>query len=118
MNGQVAELDDKSFRNTIIDYKKGEHAKFLIERNTIIEFYMRTCPHCIGMAPIYQEAAENFPDIDFFRVDVNAYSEIADIFKIEGTPTFILLPLKGEPTQAVGQMSLENLSDALKEVFK
>lgn len=114
----IKSLDDKSFKADIINYEKGPDAPYEIKRNSVIEFYLTTCPHCIAMAPIVETASEEFPDIDFYKVEASEHPELAALYNIKGTPTFILIPLKGAPKMAMGQMPLAEFANLLKETFK
>ena len=116
MSKEVSELNDRSFKEYIIDYD-AEEPVYKIQRDSIIEFYMSTCPHCINMAPVYVEASEEFPDVNFYRIDINKYPEVAEVYNVQGTPTFIMLPLKGDAYQAVGEMTLNDFTNILKETF-
>ncbi|MEG0948148.1 MAG: thioredoxin family protein [Bacteroidales bacterium] len=114
----IKSLDDKSFKADIIDYEKGPDAPYEIKRNSIIEFYLTSCPHCQAMWPTVEAAAEEFPDIDFYKVEVSEHPELAALYNVRGTPTFILIPLKGKPKMSVGEMPLAEFSKLIKESFK
>ncbi|MEG1616493.1 MAG: thioredoxin family protein [Bacteroidales bacterium] len=114
----IQSLDDKSFRELIIDYTKGAEAKYEVKKNSIIEFYLTTCPHCQAMWPIVEEAAKEFPDVNFYKIEVSEHPELAALYKVQGTPTFILIPLKGHPRMSVGEMPLDEFTKIIRDTFK
>lgn len=114
----IKTLDDKTFKEQIINYAKGPEAPYEIKRNTVIEFFLPSCSHCQAMWPVIEAATIEFPDIDFYKIDASEYPEVAALYNIQGTPTFILIPLKGKPKMNLGQMPLEEFSELIKSVFR
>lgn len=114
----IKSLDDKSFKADIINYEQGPNAPYEIKRNSVIMFYIATCPHCIAMEPIFHAASEEFPDIDFYKVEAKEHPKLAALYNIDGTPTFIMIPMKGSPKMAKGQMPLADFAHLLKATFK
>ena len=117
---RVKSLNDKSFKAEIIDYTNQKNPLYEISKNTVVEFYNPDCRHCIAMEPIVEEAAKEFPDIDFFRVNVTEHEEPAAAFNIDATPTFVFIKLKGNlpPYKVKGQMGLESFRDTIKRAFE
>ena len=115
---KIKNLDDISFKEKIINYENGPDALYEIKKNSLIEFYSITCSHCHAMWSTVETAAEDFPDVDFYKVEVNENPELAALFNISGTPTFIFIPLKGSPKMAVGEMPLHEFSELIRETFK
>lgn len=114
----IKSLDDKSFKEDIINYDQGPDAKYEVKKNSIIEFYLTTCPHCQAMWPVVEEAVKEFPDVDFYKVEVSEHPELAALYNVQGTPTFILIPLKGHPKMAVGEMPLDEFGRIIRDTFK
>ncbi|MGL4292861.1 MAG: thioredoxin family protein [Bacteroidales bacterium] len=114
----IKNLDHHSFKNEIINYDLGEHAPYEIRRNTVIEFYLTECPHCKAMWPIVNKATEEFPDIDFFKIEASEYPELAALYNIQGTPAFIFIPMKGKPKMAMGEMPFDEFVKLIKNSFQ
>lgn len=100
-------IDDKNISNQSNNFNK----------NTIIEFYQKTCPHCIAMVKTYDELSEEFPDIDFLKIDIAENFELAEQFNIDATPTFIFFPLKNKYLINVGGMNKTDFKQKIKHVF-
>lgn len=113
----IKSLDDKSFKTEIINYNLGANAPYEIKRNTVIEFYLSDCPHCKAMWPVVIKAAEEFPDIDFYKIEASEHPELAALYNVKGTPAFIFIPLKGNAKIAMGEMPLEEFSKLIKGSF-
>ena len=111
----VKELTGENFSKTIKDISEDNGQ---IIKNSIIEFYLATCPHCMAMVSIYEDISEEFPDIDFYRIEISDNMDIAHKFNIEATPTFIFFPVKCIYRLVVGAMSKTDFKEKLKEIFK
>ncbi|MDO5570306.1 MAG: thioredoxin family protein [Bacteroidales bacterium] len=113
----IKSLDIEQFRELILDYKDGSDAKYKIKRNTIIEFYLTMCAHCVAMWKIVEQAEQEFPDIDFYKIEASEHPKLAEIYDVRGTPTFVLIPLKGHIKIVYGEMSLDKFVNIIKETF-
>lgn len=62
----------------------------------VYNFSSKFCYVCDEMSPIYNKIKEEFEhDIDFEYVDVNLNSKLANKYKIEYTPTYIIVDKDG-----------------------
>jgi thioredoxin 1 len=55
-----------------------------------IDFWAAWCSPCRSFAPIYEQAAERYPDIVWGKVDVDAEQELAGTFSIRSIPTLMI----------------------------
>jgi thiol-disulfide isomerase/thioredoxin len=62
----------------------------------ILYFTATWCGPCQRIQPVYKELAEKFPNINFFKIDVDKNEEIASKFNIKAMPTFFFLKNKNE----------------------
>ena len=69
--------------NNYIDKIHGNHA--------IICFYETSCINCKIMEPTINDLERSFPNIKFFKVNVDSNPELAQRFAIEALPTIILV---------------------------
>mmetsp|Transcript_4182 Transcript_4182/g.8684 ORF Transcript_4182/g.8684 Transcript_4182/m.8684 type:complete len:104 (+) Transcript_4182:102-413(+) len=58
------------------------------DKLVIIDFTATWCPPCRMIAPIFEKMAEDNPDVDFAKVDVDEASDIASFCEIQAMPTF------------------------------
>lgn len=54
------------------------------------------------MEPILQAMANEFTDVEFIKIDVDELSDVAQEFKVQAMPTFLLLKNGKEVDKVVG----------------
>ena len=54
----------------------------------IVDFYATWCPPCRMAVPVYNQLSEEFQNVNFFKVDVEANRTVATSQKIVAMPTF------------------------------
>lgn len=95
------------------------HKKIESGKLTLVEFFATWCIHCQRMEPIVEEFKKEMAGkLEVVQVDIDKYEELASDFSIEGTPTFILIENGEQLWREAGEMSLEELKDAVKEFVK
>jgi thioredoxin len=64
-----------------------------IENNEIvlIDFWASWCGPCQMFAPIFEQAAEQHPDILFAKIDTESEQQLAAMFNIRSIPTLVAL---------------------------
>lgn len=85
----------------------------LIEKEAIVDFYATWCGPCKMFGPVFEDASLK-NDINFVKVDVDKYSEIAREYGVMTIPTVILFKDGVEVKRNIGFMSEEELSKFLK----
>ncbi|KAG8079137.1 hypothetical protein GUJ93_ZPchr0007g4327 [Zizania palustris] len=67
------------------------------EKPLLVDFYATWCGPCQYMVPILQEVSEKLSDkIQVVKIDTEKYTRIANRYKIEALPTFIIFK-NGKP---------------------
>ncbi|MCC8170835.1 MAG: thioredoxin family protein [Parabacteroides sp.] len=83
---------------------------------TLVEFFATWCIYCQRMQPIMEKFEKEMEGkLQIVQVDIDKYEQLASDFDIEGTPTFILMENGEQLWREAGEMSLEQLKDAVKE---
>jgi thioredoxin 1 len=69
-----------------------ENIEDLVNNNDIVmfDFWAAWCGPCQAFAPIYEAAAERYPDIVFAKVNTEEEREIAAHFNIRSIPTIMV----------------------------
>ncbi len=84
---------------------KAEFDKALAEAKgpVLVDFVMEQCGACVAEAPEVEKLANSCSGTTVLRVDVDQLSDVADSFKVTGTPTIMFAEsgAKMTPTDAV-----------------
>lgn len=109
-------LSTEDFKKKIMNYD--EHPQewvFEGNRPAIIDFYATWCGPCKTTAPIIERLARKYKgQIDFYKVDIDQERELAQIFGIRSIPTFLFIPMKGQPTAQMGAMQLADFEEIIE----
>ena len=109
-------LSTGDFKKKIMNYD--EHPQewvFEGNRPAIIDFYATWCGPCKMTAPIIERLARKYKgQIDFYKVDIDQERELAQIFGIRSIPTFLFIPMKGQPTAQMGAMQLADFEEIIE----
>lgn len=112
-------LTSLTFRTKIFDYENSNEWNYLGDKPCVINYTAHWCNPCKSMYPIYDELDKELGDkINFYRIDTEAESELSPIFKVRSIPTFIFIPLGGQPHMSNGTMSKTNFIKIIKDVLK
>ena len=60
-------------------------------KKVIIDFTASWCGPCRRIAPHFKNFESEYPNITFFKIDVDEHRELAEQFSISAMPTFVIL---------------------------
>jgi thioredoxin len=118
VNESMENLTTITFRTKIFDYEKSTEWKYLGDKPCIIDYHASWCFPCKSMNPLYTELDKEYGDrIDFYKIDTEAESELSSVFKVRSIPTFIFIPVGGQPHMSNGTMPKNTFLKIIKEIF-
>lgn len=114
--GEVVVLDKADFLTKVYNYEKNEN-EWIYEgdKPCIVDFYADWCGPCRQVSPILKQLAEQYKDrIVVYKVNVDKEKELAMAFGIQSIPTFLFVPVNGEPQLALGAFPKETFEKQIK----
>lgn len=101
----VHSINQKQFKELIADYDAVDWT-MRSPRPVVVDFYADWCQPCKRLEPMLRQIAQHYNgEVDFYRIDVEENSDIADVFQIRSIPFLLICPLQGEPKSIVGLYS-------------
>lgn len=82
----------------------------------VVDFFATWCGPCKMLAPVIEEAAEDMPEIQFYKVDVDEAPELASSFKVMSVPTLAFFKNGELVKKNVGAVSYEELEELINSV--
>lgn len=86
----------------------------LIEDRAVVDFYATWCGPCRMFGPIFEEVSHE-KDINFIKLNVDDYSDVARAYGVMSIPTIILFKGGQEIKRTTGFMSKEDFQKFLEE---
>lgn len=96
-------LKTEDFKARVFDYSTEKEWNYKGSLPAIIDFYADWCGPCKMVAPILEELAREYKDqLVIYKVDTEAEPELSAVFGIRSIPTFLFIPVKGQPAMQPG----------------
>ena len=81
----------------------------------IVQFYTSWCDVCKCFAPVFDSAAERFPDVYFGKVDADREPDLAREFEIKAVPSLLVFREKVLVFKEAGAPPPPILEDVLRQ---
>jgi len=82
---------------------------------TLMDFQADWCGPCKTQEPIIEDLEEDYPDVEFERIDVDERQDIANEYQVRSLPTLIVENDDGVVDRFIGVTQADDLEDALQE---
>ena len=114
----VEQLTKEKFLNRIFNYEKNREWKFEGDKPCIIDFYADWCAPCKMVSPVLEELARDYNgQLDVYKINTEEELELASAFGIRSIPSFLFVPVEGQPQMAMGALPKEIFVKAFKDVL-
>jgi thioredoxin 1 len=109
-------LTTQDFKNKIFNYEKEQDWKYEGPLPAIIDFYADWCAPCKMVAPILEELANEYEGrLAIYKVNTEVEMELASVFGISSIPTFLFIPVNGDPMMQPGAFPKKVFQQVIEE---
>lgn len=109
-------LTTEEFKNKVFDYNTNKEWTYKGSLPAIIDFYADWCGPCKMVAPILEELAKEYEGkIIIYKVDTEAEEELSAAFGIRSIPTFLFIPMEGQPMMQPGALPKNVFKQVIEE---
>jgi thioredoxin 1 len=91
-------------------------AELLKGKPAVVDFYTSWCGPCAQLAPKLEAMSEDFPDVNFYKVDVEENEDVGAAYHVRSVPKIVVFDAKGEQTGTVEGAMAENIRKLVTEV--
>lgn len=110
------QLTTQEFKDKIFDYKQENEWKYKGTVAAIIDFYADWCGPCKMVAPILEELSNQYEaDLVIYKVDTEKELELSTVFGIQSIPTFLFIPVVGDPIMQPGALPKKAFQQLIEE---
>jgi thioredoxin 1 len=82
---------------------------------TLMDFHADWCGPCKTQDPIIDDLAEDYPDVEFEKIDVDEQQDIANEYQVRSLPTLIIENEDGVVERFIGVTQADDIEDALQK---
>ena len=84
--------------------------KAVADKPVFVDFWAPWCGPCRMMGPVMESLAEEYAGkVRMYKVNVDKEKRLAAIFRVRSIPTFLFIPVSGEPKHANGAMEIAQM---------
>lgn len=114
--GATIQLTKADFLTKVMDYTKNEEWVYEGDKPALIDFYADWCGPCKITSPILEELAKEYEGkIYIYKINVDEEQELAQVFGVRGIPSFLYVPMEGQPQMSSG---IARSEEETKEMFR
>ena len=109
-------LTTQDFKDKVFNYETETEWKHKGDLPIIIDFYTDWCGPCKMVAPILEELSDEYDGkLVIYKVDSDKEMELASVFGIQSIPTFLFIPVEGDPMLQQGAFPKKVFKEIIEE---
>lgn len=110
------QLTTQEFKDKIFNYEQEQEWKYNGTLPAIIDFYADWCAPCKMVAPILEELSKEYEErLVIYKVNTEVEMELASVFGISSIPTFLFIPVIGDPMMQPGAFPKKVFQQVIEE---
>jgi thioredoxin len=110
------QLTTQEFKESVFDYINEQEWKYKGTLPAIIDFYADWCGPCKMVAPVLEELSREYEGrIIIYKVDTEIELEVSTVFGIQSIPTFLFIPMDGDPIMQSGALQKKAFQQVIEE---
>ncbi len=110
------QLTTEDFKSKVFNYETSKEWQYQGSLPAIIDFYADWCGPCKMVAPVLEELAKEYAGkIVIYKVDTEAEQELSAVFGIRSIPTFLFIPINGQPAMQPGALPKHAFKEVIEE---
>ncbi|HEY1115864.1 MAG TPA: thioredoxin domain-containing protein [Chitinophagaceae bacterium] len=110
------QLTTQDFKDKIFNYEQEQEWKYQGSLPAIIDFYADWCAPCKMVAPVLEELSKEYEGrLVIYKVNTEVEMELASVFGISSIPTFLFIPVNGDPMMQPGAFPKKVFQQVIEE---
>lgn len=110
------QLTTQDFKDKVFNYEKEKEWSYKGQLPVIIDFYADWCGPCKMVAPVLEELSREYEgQLQIYKVNTETELELASVFGIRSIPTFLFIPVDGEPMMQPGAFPKKVFQQVIEE---
>ena len=118
--GKVRKITTDEFKKLIFNFEQNPQVwAFKGKKPCVIDFYADWCRPCKIISPILDELALEYAGkVDFYKVDTQTETDVAQAFGVKSIPLVIYCGVTGSPQGSEGALSKEQYKNFIEQMLK
>ena len=110
------QLTTQDFKDKVFNYQVEMDWSYKGTLPAIVDFYADWCGPCKMVAPVLEDLSEQYKnELVIYKVNTEKEIELASVFGIQSIPTFLFIPVNGDPMMQPGALTKQMFQQVIEE---